>query len=269
MAARRPTPTTAGSPDIRRTLNPSTSAGAERRQVEPFCRSMSAPNATSTKPRGSSAPRQQRRRPTPTPLGELEFSDWYDTPVFEPGDEERLEEMATSAHGPRRVLARALLARDARRAARQPEWNDERSSGAPAPAPVLEAPAPAPAPAPVAKAPAPAAKASFPAAKPPVRAAKSPAPAEKAAAPAPVPAPAAAAAPVADPVGPPAAPVVEPNRLIDDLERDSWRQRVNTFLDRWAQNEVATATRLDESLERVLSPSLPKRLAVRRSSEDE
>jgi len=47
-----------------------------------------------------------------------------------------------------------------------------------------------------------------------------------------------------------------------DLERENrWHRRIESFLDRWAEREVAVAGRLDHSLERVLNPGVPAFLA--------
>lgn len=175
-------------------------------------------------------------------LGELRFSDWYDTPVFEPDEDELVEELATSGSGPRRFMARARLSREAHRAKRRPEWDAAPQAPAPAPAATTK-PAPIP------------------------RAKAAPEP------PAPKPIPAAAAKAKAKP-----APAPEPTPDLDawvtsgpaltdesmqlDLSRESsWRRRIDSFLDRWAQREVAVAARLDRSLERVLNPSLPEFIA--------
>ncbi|HEX4865089.1 MAG TPA: hypothetical protein VFV02_13550 [Acidimicrobiales bacterium] len=48
-------------------------------------------------------------------LGDLEFSDWYESRVFEPSSEERFEEMATSGRAPARLLARVVIAAGAKR----------------------------------------------------------------------------------------------------------------------------------------------------------
>lgn len=53
-----------------------------------------------------------RRRPTPTnapELGEIEFDDWYEMPVFEVDPDERFEQLATSKRGPVRLIGSALL----------------------------------------------------------------------------------------------------------------------------------------------------------------
>ena len=269
-----------------------------------------------------------------TQLGELEFSDWYEIPVFEPDEDELTEEIATTGRGPRRMMARAKLARDARRAKRRPEWDSPvRRSAAPAaaaaptvsepatrpepaPAPTRPAaakpavakpettkpettkpaaepevpaaaqPAPAaaeptreiePTPAPAAEpAPAPAAKQAPAAAEKPA-AAEEPKPAEepgRAAEPAPAAKPAPARAPKAAPKPAPApamaqvrdeetwmtsGPALTEESMQLDLDRESvWRRRLNNFLDRWAASEMAVAHRLDDSLERVMSPNLPK-----------
>ena len=257
-----------------------------------------------------------------TQLGELEFSDWYQIPVFEPDDDELTEEIATTGRGPRRMMARAKIARDARRAKRRPEWDApvRRSATPPvAPAPANE-PAPRPQPAPVATkpvatgpvatkpaatkpvvepaapaaaqpapadaeatreiepVPAPAAKqAPAPAREPAPLPAEKPKPAEKPAraakpVPATKPAPAPAPKPAAEPAPAPAmaqvrdedtwvtsGPALTEESMQLDLDRESvWRRRLNNFLDRWAASEMAVAHRLDDSLERVMSPNLPK-----------
>jgi hypothetical protein len=43
-------------------------------------------------------------------------SDWYETPVFEPGADEQLEAMATSGRGPIHLVANVLVKADARTA---------------------------------------------------------------------------------------------------------------------------------------------------------
>lgn len=211
-----------------------------------------------------------------TQLGELEFSDWYEIPVFEPDEDELTEETATSGRGPRRAMARAKIARDARRAKRRPEWDAPvRRSAAPAPdAPAAEQVA-QPATEPIAAREPVAARAAeptpqvepepAPAEKPeparlPARAKKpvpAPAPAPK---PAPAPAPVAAMAQVSDEdTWMTSGPALTEESMQLDLDRESvWRRRLNTFLDRWAANEMAVAHRLDHSLERVMSQNLPK-----------
>ncbi|HVA75778.1 MAG TPA: hypothetical protein VNF71_14565 [Acidimicrobiales bacterium] len=176
----------------------------------------------------------RRRGPAPNQLGELQFSDWYDTPVFEPDDDELIEEMATAGHGPRRLMAKARLARDARRAKRRPEWDTL---------------APAPAVKPVAVKPV----AVKPVATEPIAAKPAPTPAAAATKP----------APAADiDAWATSGPALTDESMRFDLERENlWRRRLNSFLDRWAENEVAVAARLDRSLERVLNPSLPEFLA--------
>jgi hypothetical protein len=47
------------------------------------------------------------------------LADWYATPVFTVEREERLEELAATGRGPRRLIAAAVLAADLRRADRQ------------------------------------------------------------------------------------------------------------------------------------------------------
>jgi hypothetical protein len=49
-------------------------------------------------------------------LGQVEFADWYDNPLFESDPDERLEELATSSRGPIRLAASAILRVDARTA---------------------------------------------------------------------------------------------------------------------------------------------------------
>ena len=198
------------------------------------------------------------------PLGELEFSDWYQIPVFEPDEDELTEEIATAGRGPRRLVARAKLARDARRAHRGPKWDSPLPAAPPRPArppePVVDAVAPKPAPAP------------RPVAAPKPAVAPKPAPAPR-----PVRVPKPAVPPVAateaatKPVAASPAPSADPDRWVTsgpalteesmqlDLDRENvWRRRFNDFLDRWAASEVAVAQRLDQSLERVLSQNFPK-----------
>ena len=60
-------------------------------------------------------PSRQRTPTAPSPqsgspqLGDISFDDWYETPVFEPEPEERLEHLATSRLAPLRLLGTALL----------------------------------------------------------------------------------------------------------------------------------------------------------------
>ena len=229
------------------------------------------------------ANRSPRASKQSTQLGELEFSDWYEIPVFEPDEDELTEEIATSGHGPRRLMARAKLARDARRAKRRPEWDNQTRR------PAVTAPAAAPAGHQVAR-PEPAPAATKPTTKPaaqkaaepvapkaaeeptrqiePVGApAEEPAPAKRparAAKPAPAPAPKPARAPAMARVRDEetwvtSGPALTEESMQLDLDRESvWRRRLNNFLDRWAANEMAVAHRLDNSLERVMSPNLPK-----------
>ena len=227
----------------------------------------------------SRSPRGSRQS---TQLGELEFSDWYEIPVFEPDEDELTEEIATSGRGPRRLVARAKIARDARRAKRRPEWDaPARRSAVPAPPasapasekaaaePASEKAAPEPAAARAAEptrqvesAPGPAEK-PVPAEKPepaevPARAEKpvpAPAPAPK---PAPVPVPAMAQARDED-TWVTSGPALTEESMRLDLERESvWRRRINDFLDRWAAKEVAAQRRLDDSIEQFMDRNLPK-----------
>ena len=267
--------------------------------------------------RSRPAARSPRGSRQSTQLGELEFSDWYEIPVFEPDEDELTEEIATTGRGPRRMMARAKLARDARRAKRRPEWDAplrRPAATAAAPAPTSE-PTPGPEPARVATRPAttkpaaepvaptgarPAATRAAPAAAEPTLetepvpapaakqapapakesapvAAEDPKPAEKPAratkpAPAAKPTPAPAPKPAAKPAPAPAmarvrdeetwvtsGPALTEESMQLDLDRESvWRRRLNNFLDRWAASEMAVAHRLDDSLERVMSPNLPK-----------
>lgn len=267
--------------------------------------------------RSRPAARSPRGSRQSTQLGELEFSDWYEIPVFEPDEDELTEEIATTGRGPRRMMARAKLARDARRAKRRPEWDAplrRPAATAAAPAPTSE-PTPGTEPARVATRPAttkpaaepvaptgarPAATRAAPAAAEPTLetepvpapaakqapapakesapvAAEDPKPAEKPAratkpAPAAKPTPAPAPKPAAKPAPAPAmarvrdeetwvtsGPALTEESMQLDLDRESvWRRRLNNFLDRWAASEMAVAHRLDDSLERVMSPNLPK-----------
>ena len=297
--------------------------------------------------------RSPRRRASNQPdgsdqLGELEFADWYETPVFEPDEDELMEEAATSGRGPRRLMARMVLARDARKALRRPQWDE-----APSPPAARKQPAPRPAPAPAAaktptepvakipakptaattptkpaaeKAPtepvpsvppAPAAATTTtipaaattatnpaaattttkPVAKIPPPAATAPAEPAVAKTPTePVPtvpaAPAAATttptkSPTATTTAKPPTPAMPQDRWSDwatsgpsmdeqtmqqDLDRDSWRRRIDSFLDRWAAAEVAVAARLDQSIEKVLNSSEPRSisslLSARRNDSD-
>lgn len=47
-------------------------------------------------------------------LGEVRFDEWFETPVFESGSDERLEELATSRRGPMRLAASTFLRLNAR-----------------------------------------------------------------------------------------------------------------------------------------------------------
>ncbi|HEX6392070.1 MAG TPA: hypothetical protein VFZ97_01430 [Acidimicrobiales bacterium] len=251
-----------------------------------------------------------RRRSEPR-LGELEFSEWYETPVFEPSNEERIETMATGGRAPSRLVARVVLAagarRERRRAERQhQEPNREESvqsvAGSPAPAAPAAAPEPAPESAPepalaavTSPAPEPAAVAaevtSPELAPDPVAVAtavmddpvpRSPEistePIVEALEPPPaltaddgpelrepdpeLPAAAATAATAASAAPPtPAAPAPAPAEatgpepvLIPELvDRPGWRRKASDLLDRWAEKEVAVATKLDEAL----APAIP------------
>lgn len=221
----------------------------------------------SPRPRASSQPESSEQ------LGELEFSDWYETPVFEPDEDELLEEAATSGHGPRRLMARMVLARDARKALRRPQWDE-------APSPARARPEPTPAARMEAT---PRATPAQPAPQPARR--RTPVEPEAAAA---AKAPAATPEPAAKPADtPPREPAIPKDRwsawatsgpsmdeqtMRHDLDRDGWRRRIDTFLDRWAAAEVAVAARLDRSIEKVLSQSesrsLSSLLPARREDSD-
>ena len=213
----------------------------------------------------------RRRRVDPAEqLGELEFSDWYESPVFELSSEERMETRATAGRAPTRLLARAVIAagarRDRLRAARQDRQDHEslqveqREPSTPAPQPAAATPAsstPAPEPAPSRPAPQPTAS-KPPASKPP--ASKPPAskpPASEAAAPqpaTPTPATPTPARPTPARLTPAPQPIPPEPLLIPELaDRVGWRKRAASLLDRWADKEVAVATRLDQAL----APAIP------------
>ena len=223
------------------------------------------------------------RRQSEPRLGELEFSEWYETPVFEPSNEERMETIATGGRAPSRLVARVVLAagarRERRRAERQhqepdPEENLQSAPESPAP-PVSEgaperAPAvhtsPAPEPAPAvhtSPAPEPVAVAAMSLVDP-IAPASLESPAEptleatREAPPVltvdddlellePKPAEPAIAATAAEPTGP------EPVLIPELVDRPGWRQKASDLLDRWAEKEVAVATKLDEAL----APAIP------------
>jgi len=195
-------------------------------------------------------------------LGELEFSDWYESPVFELSSEERMETRATAGRAPTRLLARAVIAagarRERRRAGRQDrqprqvedlERAERALEPAPTPEPKTAEPAP-PAATPEATTPAP------PAPKPQVAA---PTPEAKTAEPAPpaaTPAAATPAPPAPKPTAAPPAPQpipAEPLPIPELGDQVGWRKRAGALLDRWADKEVAIAARLDEAL----APAMP------------
>lgn len=257
-----------------------------------------------------------RRRSEPR-LGELEFSEWYETPVFEPSNEERMETMATGGRAPSRLVARVVLAAGARRERRRAERHHQEPdreesvqsvAGSPAPAAPAAAPEPAPKPAPAPEsapepalaavtspAPEPAAVAaevtSLELAPDPVAVAtavmddpvpRSPEistepivealeappaltagddpklPATPAASAPAAPAATATAASAAPPTpaataGPAAATGPEPVLIPELVDRPGWRRKASDLLDRWAEKEVAVATKLDEAL----APAIP------------
>ncbi|MDE3205980.1 MAG: hypothetical protein KGQ66_17370 [Acidobacteriota bacterium] len=55
------------------------------------------------------SPTETESRPQPSGLGQTSFEDWYDRPLFEQGEGERLELLATSRRAPARVLGGLLL----------------------------------------------------------------------------------------------------------------------------------------------------------------
>ena len=235
------------------------------------------------------------RRQSEPRLGEIEFSEWYETAVFEPSSEERMETIATGGRAPSRLVARVVLAagarRERRRAERQHRETGPEENVQPAPessAPAVSEAAPEQAPA-VHTSPAP-----EPAAAVHTSPAPEPAPAVHTS-PAPEPV-AVAAVSLVDPIAPaslevPAEPTLEPTpeappvlTVDDDLElvepkpaepaiaatpaeptgpepvlipelvdRPGWRQKASDLLDRWAEKEVAVATKLDEAL----APAIP------------
>lgn len=72
-------------------------------------------------------------------LGRVEFADWFDSPEFEIDADERMEERATSAKGPIRLAASALLRLDARTARLRASFEEPPATSVdftPAPAPV-------------------------------------------------------------------------------------------------------------------------------------
>ncbi len=69
-------------------------------------------------PASFTSPHQPGRGRRRSASAEL-LADWYATPVFTVEREERLEELAATGRGPRRLIAAAVLAADLRRADRQ------------------------------------------------------------------------------------------------------------------------------------------------------
>lgn len=60
----------------------------------------------------SAAPTDRRAPATAQadpPLGEVRFEDWFETPMFESGPDERLEQLVTSRKGPLRAVAATVL----------------------------------------------------------------------------------------------------------------------------------------------------------------
>ena len=67
-------------------------------------------------------------------------------------------------------------------------------------------------------------------------------------------------------------PSMDEKTMQQDLDRDGWRRRIDSFLDRWATAEVAVAARLDRSIEKVLNSSeagsISSVLSARRNDSD-
>jgi outer membrane biosynthesis protein TonB len=228
-----------------------------------------------------------RRRPEPQ-LGELEFSEWYEATVFEPSSEERMETMATEGRAPARLVARVVIAAGARREKRRSERQLRRSEPEPAveehaDAPLTDAP-PTEAPPtdavaaevePVTEV----VQVTEPEPEPEPETVPEPEPEtvpEVAELPEPEPVPEPEIEPepepetvcvtasadqaepdgVEDALGNGAEPDshAEPEAvLMAQLDRPGWRNRANALLDKWAEKEVAVATRLDEAL----APAIP------------
>ena len=192
-------------------------------------------------------------------LGELEFSDWYESLVFELSSEERMETRATAGWAPARLLARAVIGAGARRERRRAGRQD-RQPHQPPQVEDLERPEtelePAPTPEPTtAKLPAAPPAPAKPAAAPPATAPPKP----MVATPAPAPPKPMVATPAPQPTKPKVAPPApqplptEPLAIPELGDRVGWRKRAGALLDRWADKEVAIAARLDEAL----APAIP------------
>ena len=215
-------------------------------------------------------------------LGELEFSDWYESQVFEPSAEERMETRATDGRAPTRLMARMAIAAGARRE-RLRAAREERTPAGPKPTvertqkidraqkveetAQLDAPTPAdgqrPGSRPQSQPPASKQPTAKPAPQPHLPAAQQPAAVKPPPAVKP-PAPARQTKPTAATPPSPAAAAPDPTPTVDRVpakplpipglaERVSWRQRAAALIDRWADKEVAIAARLDEAL----APAIP------------
>ena len=179
-------------------------------------------------------------------LGELEFSDWYESEVFEPSAEERMETRATGGRAPTRLMARMAIAAGARRERNRAAREERQVGEATETRHDINAHDRVNAPTP--KAEPEAAIEARPEPKPQVEKPRVEKPrVEK---------PPAATPPAPTPPTP--KPAVEPvpsePLLIPELaERVGWRKRAAALIDRWADSEVAIAARLDEAL----APAIP------------
>jgi outer membrane biosynthesis protein TonB len=176
-------------------------------------------------------------------LGELEFSEWYETPVFEPSSEERMETRASGGRGPMRLVARVFIAAGARRESRRAKHEQHNpESEAPVEAVTVEQEP-----------------------QPPLEAELQPEQAAAAEAePEPEPEPTATIDPEPEPEPEPEPPATiestepgadEPQQVVipELADRSGWRSRASALIDRWAEKEVAVATKLDEAL----APAIP------------
>jgi hypothetical protein len=244
----------------------------------------STTSRTTTNGKAKPAGHTVQRRDEPQ-LGELEFSEWYETQVFEPSSEERMETMATGGRAPARLLARVAIAtsarREKRRAERQRPLPEPEPQATPEPAAELITAAPEePEPEPVAEVTIPEPEAIAEPepeaiaepepeviAEPEPEAIAEPEPEPEAI---PEPEPEAIAEPEPELIVPEAAepepepvavaaftaepePAPEPVLIPELADRPGLRNRLNALLDRWADKEVEVATRLDEAL----APAIP------------
>lgn len=95
---------------------PGSSSAVRRGQPDPKA-SVTARRGAAGRGAAGRGAQAQGGAPGDRGLGELSFSDWYETPIFEVDEYERIEEMATSGRGPARLFAGMMLAIDARRQA--------------------------------------------------------------------------------------------------------------------------------------------------------